>query len=73
MNWIKLFKNLKGVEFSVLIIDDASTVENNIFKVPQNFKSIKIIKMKMNPRDMRDVSPLESSIYRLMMILIILF
>ena len=44
----KIIQNLKGVEFSVLIIDDASTVENNIFKVPQNFKSIKIIKMKLN-------------------------
>ena len=44
----KIIQNLKGAEFSVLIIDDASTVENNIFKVPQNFKSIKIIKMKLN-------------------------
>ena len=43
-----IIREYKNIEFSGLIIDDASVTEKNEFKVPSNFKSIEVIKMKQN-------------------------
>ena len=43
-----IIREYKNMEFSGLIIDDASVTEKNEFKVPSNFKSIEVIKMKQN-------------------------
>ena len=47
-NISKNIKNIQGVEFSCVIINDCSSIKNQEIKIPPNINSIKIIHMNKN-------------------------